>query len=146
MEITITIHNKKALKDIKHLGQIIREAMMASAKDLGKWGVSQIRQNYLRGPKPEHLRKDTGYLIRSIGNKIETARDGLHIYIGTGLTSKKGFNYPGYWEFSGRAHYPNTPRPFLSPFIDRQGTDINDRFGQVFVREFKTKTRLGARS
>ena len=88
-------------------------------------------QNFLQGPKPDHLRIDTGRLIRGMmgGHSFNEADTGRSVsnadsireikrehksLVGViGLKTFSPWDYPEYWEERGTVH--GGPRPFLGP-------------------------------
>jgi len=68
-----------------------------------------VQRDYLQGPRPERLGVQSTRLIGSIQAEVE----GMRAIVSANARSDQGFNYPRYWEVSGKRH--GGPRPFLTP-------------------------------
>ena len=132
-DVQIRIHTAGTIKDIHKFRKVIDYGIRKGLEDVGLFGAGQIKQHYLRGPKPQYLRVDTGALIGGIRHAVSKNA----VYLGTNVVSKNGFNYPEYWETSGKRH--GGPRPFLKPLIDLQGHNLR----AVFLKTLKNMILKG---
>ena len=91
--------------------------------------ISDIRSRSLSG---QVLNKQTGRLQRSIHTVLKKDR-GQHMFIGTDVTSDKGFGYGAYWFGKGR--------DFLNPAIDKNLGKIGQAIGEGIERKFSEVMR-----
>lgn len=137
VEISIKVHDEKFRKDIDALGAAIPEMNRLSLGRAAEQVRGWVQTKYLSGPRPEFLvsgpRPTTGRLKGSI--QSETIRNGKDskAYIGSNAKSKKGYNYPGYWEFDGSRH--GGPRPFLGPAVERE----KEKWINIWIGELKKR-------
>ena len=86
--------------------------------------ISDIRTRSLSG---QVLKKQTGRLQRNIHTVMKRDK-GAHMFIGTDVTSDKGFGYGAYWFERGR--------DFLNPAIDKNLGKIGQAIGEGIERKF----------
>ena len=86
--------------------------------------ISDIRSRSLSG---QVLNKRTGNLQRSIHTVMKKDK-GVHMLIGTDVTSPKGFGYGAYWFGRGR--------DFLNPMVDKNLGKIGQAIGEGIERKF----------
>lgn len=86
--------------------------------------ISDIRTRSLSG---QVLNRITGNLQKSIHTVMKKDK-GEHMFIGTDVTSPKGFGYGAYW--FGRE------RDFLNPAVDKNLGKIGQAIGEGFERKF----------
>lgn len=97
------------------------------------WVRGKAQSSYLRGPSPERLKIQTSRLFDSVHATVEPIASGKELVakVKANAVSDGGFDYPAYWEWSGRKH--GGPRPFLTPARDRH----QDEWLRVFKTEFE---------
>ena len=134
-EIKIEIDSKKAINDLTALALKIPQFMLIPLRRAALWIVGQSQNKYLRGPSPQYLRKKSGRLRTSIGEETKLEGKEVIAHIGTNVKSKRGFNYPGYWEDDGTGKGHGGPRPFLAPARDRD----RGKWMSIFEKEFKVR-------
>ncbi len=88
--------------------------------------ISDIRSRSLSG---QVLNRITGNLQRSIHTVLRKDNKGNHMFIGTDVTSPKGFGYGAYWFGKGR--------DFLNPAIDKNLGKIGQAIGEGIERKFQ---------
>ena len=88
--------------------------------------ISDIRTRSLAG---QVLNRQTGNLQKSIHTVMKKGKAGVHMFIGTDVTSPKGFGYGAYWFGRGR--------DFLNPAIDKNLGKIGQAIGEGIERKFK---------
>lgn len=116
VEIQIKLKDEKFRKDMNALEEVIPGLNTKALGLAAEFVRGRVQSNYLRGPRPERLEVRSARLIGSI--QSEVIRDGKDskAYVGSNAVSPEGFNYPGYWEYSGEKH--GGPRPFLAPAVE----------------------------
>ena len=87
--------------------------------------ISDIRTRSLSG---QVLNRRTGNLQKSIHTIFKTGKAGVHMFIGTDVTSPKGFGYGAYWFNNGR--------DFLNPQVDKNIGKIATGIAIGLEREF----------
>ena len=88
--------------------------------------ISDIRSRSLSG---QVLNKITGNLQSNIHTVMKKDKKGPHMFIGTDVTSPKGFGYGAYWFRRGR--------DFLNPAIDKNLGKIGQAIGEGIERKFQ---------
>lgn len=86
--------------------------------------ISDIIRRSLSG---QVLNRVTGELQKSIHTVMKKDK-GVHMLIGTDVTSPKGFGYGAYWFGRGR--------DFLNPAIDKNLGKIGEAIGEGIERKF----------
>ena len=136
-DIKLAINSARAERLLRKLHPIVRESVEKTMESVGSWGKRHVKGDFLNGPRPRRLRQDTGKLYKSIKYSVEKSGNNFLTHIGTNVLSKKGFNYPEYWEYRGTKH--GGPRPFLHPLLDEKGRDLQNVFNMVLRKEILIK-------
>jgi len=131
VEIEIKLHDEKFRKDIDALQEAIPEMNEKSLGLAAEFVRGRVQKDYLMGPRPERLDVRTARLIGSIQSKVIREGKDSKAYVGSNAVSPEGYNYPGYWEYSGSKH--GGPRPFLGPAVEEHREEWID----IWIKKLK---------
>jgi hypothetical protein len=136
VELNIKLHDEKFRKDFDALQEVIPDMNEKALGHAAAFVRGRVQKDYLRGPRPERLEVRSGRLIGSIQSAVVREGKVSKAFVGSNAVSKKGFNYPGYWEndpvFPDRKR---DPRPFLNPAVE----DNADKWVTVWINNLKKR-------
>lgn len=138
MNVRVEIKTNDTVRDMRRLKAAMPKFHARGLTAAGQYLVGQVQKNKLQG---QALNRDSSRLIGSID--FDIVKRGLDqiLYIGSNAKSKKGFNYPKYWEMEA-TRVP--PRPYLEPTIRERNFRARTLFKKQIIRDVNNMFPRGA--
>lgn len=138
------VDNSGTLADLDKFERVLPKAALKAMRSTAQF-ASLFVTKYLHGPRPMFLQSVSNTLRTHIGYTAELHGRDVYGYIGTNAKSKKGFNYPEYWEQGIENHNRRGLRKFLAPAIGHNQRAIGATFNQEFKKELTIAMKGGTK-